>query len=135
MHRARQPGRTRTTVPPRPARSEQSLVHSGQWQSLPDRCSRNSWERFRGCVPASLRMKYWIDNKDRIAHVDETWLAFAAENGAPGLTPERVCGRPLSMFVDDRTTSYLWSYLLSRARRGPEVAVTIRCDAPTRRRT
>ena len=80
-------------------------------------------------------MKYWIDSKDRIAHVDETWLTFAAENGAPDLTPERVCGRPLSMFVDDRTTSYLWSSLLSRARRGPEVAVTIRCDAPTRRRT
>lgn len=80
-------------------------------------------------------MKYWIDDKDRITRVDETWLEFAIENGAPHLTPERVCGRPLSMFVDDRTTSYLWSSLLARARRGREVAVTIRCDAPTRRRT
>ncbi len=80
-------------------------------------------------------MKYWIDSRDRISHVDETWLEFATENGAPDLTPERVCGRPLSMFVDDRTTAYLWSSILSRARRGPEVTVTIRCDAPSRRRT
>jgi hypothetical protein len=79
-------------------------------------------------------MKYWIDQKNRIAHVDEAWLEFAVTNGAPELTQERVRGRPLSMFVDDRTTSYLWSSILSRARRGAEVSFTIRCDAPSRRR-
>ena len=80
-------------------------------------------------------MKYWFDSNDCITKVDEQWLRFAAENGAPALTPEAVKGRHLSTFITDEGTRDLWIRLLERARRGVPIALTIRCDAPDRRRT
>ncbi len=80
-------------------------------------------------------MKYWFDNRDCITKVDENWLRFAMENGAPHLTPEAVKGRHLSTFISDAGSCELWARLLERARAGVPVAFSIRCDAPDRRRT
>lgn len=79
-------------------------------------------------------MRYWIDSRDRIADVDETWLPFAIANGAPDLTPKNVCGRPLEDFISDPTTAHLWTQILARAREGVPLQIRIRCDAPDRRR-
>jgi hypothetical protein len=80
-------------------------------------------------------VKYWFDSSDCISKVDEQWLRFAAENGAPALTPEAVRGSHLSAFISDEGTRELWRRLLDRARQGVAVTLTIRCDAPDRRRT
>jgi hypothetical protein len=80
-------------------------------------------------------VKYWFDSKDCISKVDEHWHRFASENGATGLTPEAVKGRHLSSFISDPGTCELWTKLLQRAREGNPVSLTIRCDAPDRRRT
>jgi hypothetical protein len=80
-------------------------------------------------------VKYWFDSRDCITKVDDQWLRFAAENGAPDLTPESVKGSHLSSFISDPGSRELWARLLERARQGVPVALTIRCDAPDRRRT
>jgi hypothetical protein len=80
-------------------------------------------------------VKYWFDKNDCISKVDEHWHRFAAENGANSLTPEAVKGCHLSSFISDPGTCELWKKLLQRAREGAPVSLTIRCDAPDRRRT
>jgi hypothetical protein len=80
-------------------------------------------------------VKYWFDNRDCISKVDEQWHRFAAENGAADLTADAVKGRHLSSFISDPGTYELWKKLLQRAREGVPIALTIRCDAPDRRRT
>jgi hypothetical protein len=80
-------------------------------------------------------VKYWFDSNDCISKVDEHWHRFAAENGATDLSPEAVKGRHLSSFISDAGTCELWKMLLRRAREGAPVSLTIRCDAPDRRRT
>lgn len=80
-------------------------------------------------------MKYWFDNRDCISKVDDQWLRFAAENGAPDLTPESVKGSHLSSFISDEGSRELWKRLLERARQGVPIALTVRCDSPDRRRT
>jgi hypothetical protein len=80
-------------------------------------------------------VRYWFDKDDCITKVDENWMRFASENGAPGLTPEAVKGRHLFEFISDPSSRELWKRLLERARSGVPVGLTIRCDAPDRRRT
>jgi hypothetical protein len=80
-------------------------------------------------------MKYWFDSRDCITKVDDQWHRFAAENGAPDLTADAVKGRHLASFISDPGTRDLWGKLLQRAREGVPIALTIRCDAPDRRRT
>jgi len=80
-------------------------------------------------------MKYWFDSNDCITKVDENWQRFASENGAPDLSPEAVKARHLSSFISDEGTRELWRLLLARARQGVPIGLTVRCDAPDRRRT
>jgi hypothetical protein len=76
-----------------------------------------------------------IDASDRLCFVNEAWLAFARENGAIGLDPESVLGRPIWDFIEGREVSYLFRALLREVRnqrRG--MSLPFRCDAPATRR-
>lgn len=79
-------------------------------------------------------MDYWFDAQERIAKVDDSWLEFATANGSAGLTPESVLGLHLSSFICDPPTRHLWAKFLRKAREGNTPRVTLRCDAPDRRR-
>lgn len=80
------------------------------------------------------KMEYWFDRDDRIAKVGSGWTEFATTNGAPDLTEESVRGLALPSFIQDRTTAFLWKILLQKARSGPPVSLTLRCDGPSRKR-
>ncbi len=79
-------------------------------------------------------LRYWVDERDCLARVDDAWRAFAVANGAAQLASDAVLGKPLAAFCSDATTSKIWGLLLARARSGAKVEVPIRCDAPDRRR-
>lgn len=75
-----------------------------------------------------------VDAHGRLSHVNDAWLAFAAENGWP-VTAADVLGRPLMDFIGDPELRYLYGLLMARLRagRGP-IRFRYRCDAPDCRR-
>lgn len=76
-----------------------------------------------------------VDPGDALCFVNETWLAFARENGAPALTSESVLGQPLWKFIDGRDVSALFRVLLGEVRTTRRVVtLPFRCDAPAVRR-
>lgn len=75
-------------------------------------------------------MRYRLDSADRVSDVDDERLPFAAENGAPSLTPDAVLERSLYSFISDPTTTHLWQELLTRVRAGGLLDLNVRCDAP-----
>ena len=78
---------------------------------------------------------YSLTPGDRIASVENRWLAFAQENGASELTRENVIGKPLSEFISGTDTQKLYAAILRRVRRDDIIAVLpFRCDSPTMRR-
>lgn len=80
-------------------------------------------------------LRYRLDADDRIADVDEAWLRFARENGAPQLTRGGVVGRPLRRFVEGAGLWHLWELLFSVVREsGEPITLPFRCDSPTLRR-
>lgn len=79
-------------------------------------------------------LAYEVGSDDRIVSVEGAWDQFAIENGAPGLTRERVLGRPLLHYVSGDAARELVMILLRRAREGAVISVPFRCDAPSRRR-
>jgi hypothetical protein len=79
--------------------------------------------------------RYSLDRSDRIRSVSPEWVAFAIENGAPGLTESGVLGHRLWDFITDRQTRYLYELILAKVRRdGGSITLPFRCDAPDRRR-
>jgi len=79
-------------------------------------------------------LSYEVGSDDRIVAVEGAWDQFALENGAAGLTRDRVLGRPLFHFVSGDAARELVALLLHRAREGAVISVPFRCDAPSRRR-
>jgi len=77
---------------------------------------------------------YLIDAQDRIVSVSPEWTPFAAHNDGPGLTPENVVDRSLWDFIEDDPTRELYQKVLARVRSGRATELTLRCDAPDRRR-
>lgn len=78
---------------------------------------------------------YRIDISDNIIHINEDWLAFAFENGAPALTPGAVLNKPLWDFIAGREARHLYRMLTQRARlTGKEMTFPFRCDSPGCRR-
>ena len=78
---------------------------------------------------------YHIDQRDRIASVDDAWRAFAVENGAPQLAGDAVIGQLLLSYITDAETSHLYQVLLQKLRKtGVPIRVPFRCDAPALRR-
>ena len=75
------------------------------------------------------------DADDAIASVDESWLEFARENGAPELTREAVLGRSLWDFVAGDGTRALYRAIAERVRAtDAAVLLPFRCDSPEFRR-
>ncbi len=82
----------------------------------------------------SRTFRYRIDARSRIVFVNDSWLAFAAENDWP-VSQDDVIGRPLMSFIADEQLRYLYGLLMARLRtgRGP-LRYRYRCDAPDARR-
>lgn len=78
---------------------------------------------------------YCIDHADHIVSVDEPWLNFASENGAPELTREEVNNTELWRFISDPDTRLIYRLLFDAVRtRMQPVSISYRCDSPTVRR-
>jgi len=76
-----------------------------------------------------------VDDTDKLVHVNDAWLAFARENGAPQLTAAAVLGQPLWHFIQGQETIYLYKHIFDRFRAGNSpVRFPFRCDAPDCRR-
>lgn len=83
----------------------------------------------------SSTVVYRIDDKDRIAEVNDGWLAFAAANGGQALQPSHILGQPLWTFLADATTTQLYQAMIQRLRQGGlPIRFRFRCDASSRRR-
>jgi hypothetical protein len=81
-----------------------------------------------------MTIRYRVDAEDRLVEFGGEWDAFAAANGAAGLTIEHLRGRPLPALVTGTEMQSLTAMLLKRARAAGEVEVPFRCDAPDARR-
>ena len=80
-------------------------------------------------------VQYRIDHEDRLAEVNDGWLAFAKANGGQALQPSQILGRPLWDYLADATTRQLYHAMVQRLRQGgPPVRFRFRCDAASRRR-
>lgn len=77
-----------------------------------------------------------IDRNDRIIFVNDNWLSFASENGAPGLSERRVLNQSLWDFISGWQVRHLYLLLLNRLRKlpGAHVIIPFRCDSPEVRR-
>lgn len=79
------------------------------------------------------RFVYSVDARDTLDSVNEDWLRFARDNGAPELTRERVLGRPLWDFIEGPETRELYAGLFEAVRRrGETFEIPFRCDSPDR---
>ena len=86
--------------------------------------------------PLDQRRFIWtIDGADKIVHVNDAWLAFAAENTAPQLTAALVLDQPIWRFIQGQETSYLYQQIFHQVRTGKApVTFPFRCDSPDCRR-
>jgi hypothetical protein len=86
--------------------------------------------------PLDQRRFIWvIDGADKIVHVNDDWLAFAAENFTPQLTASVVLDQYIWRFIQGQETSYLYRQIFRRVRAGNSpVKIPFRCDSPDCRR-
>lgn len=72
-----------------------------------------------------------IDPNDTIISVNEEWLDFALENGAPQLTTEGVIGKSLWDFIAGIEVRHLYLILLKKARQNTsdKLIIPCRCDS------
>ncbi len=81
-----------------------------------------------------LHVRYRINARDEIIHLDEGWRRFAIDNDAAEFFDTDVVGRPLWDFITDETTRRLYSQIIARVRAGSVAQFTLRCDGPGCRR-
>jgi hypothetical protein len=78
---------------------------------------------------------YELDDQLRLTAVDDGWIRFAMENGAPELVPPAPIGKSVLDAVSDRTTRLLYNEAFAlAARSGRPIVLPIRCDSPQVRR-
>jgi hypothetical protein len=76
-----------------------------------------------------------VGASDQITYVDAHWLAFARENGAPGLTAASVSGAPLWNYISEPATQEFYRIFMRKVRAtGRKIVVPFRCDGPECRR-
>jgi hypothetical protein len=86
-------------------------------------------------TPGRPIYRYVVNESDIIVAVDDWWLGFARENGAPELTRESVVGKVLWPFIVDEPTRTLYREVHAHVRSsGIPVKVPFRCDSPTLQR-
>jgi hypothetical protein len=79
--------------------------------------------------------RYCVDADDLLIEVDELWLAFARENGAPQLSAASVIGRSLWDFVEGEAIRAVYEDIHQRLRSsGKSAAFSFRCDSPRLKR-
>jgi hypothetical protein len=79
--------------------------------------------------------RYLLDDENNIVWVDDWWLAFANENGAPELNETSVVGHQIWEFIAGEPTRQLYEELHERVRNsGTPITVPFRCDSPTLQR-
>lgn len=78
-------------------------------------------------------LAYLVDQDGIVVGVDDGWRRFALENGAPELAMAPV-GLSIWDAISDDDLRELYRKLVRDAWRGRLVDVSIRCDAPDRRR-
>lgn len=72
---------------------------------------------------------------DNIVHVNDEWVEFARENGAPELAGETVVGRAIWEFITGRETRHISRLLLDKVRAGGRsISIQYRCDSPELKR-
>ena len=86
-----------------------------------------------GAVP-DLTISYQIDPQDCIVSVSDSWEVFARANDGAAVLPDKVLGRPLWDFIQDRSVRQLYRHLVAKARGGEPVEFDYRCDSPSQRR-
>lgn len=76
-----------------------------------------------------------VDSEGVITFVNDEWVEFAIENGAPGLLGASVVGRSLWDFIADRETRHLSRLIIDKVRSsGAAITLPYRCDSPALRR-
>lgn len=72
-----------------------------------------------------------VDGKGMLSAVNEEWVEFARENGAPWLSRKAVVGRSLWDYMTGRETRHISRLLLdSVLRKGVRITIPYRCDSP-----
>ena len=86
--------------------------------------------------PADKRVFiHTVGAEGNIAAVNDEWVEFASENGAPELGREAVVGRALWGFMEGRETRHISRLLLDKvSRSGKGLTIPYRCDSPELRR-
>ena len=80
-------------------------------------------------------IQYRLGRGDVIEDVNDAWVSFARDNGAPELLPERVLGQTVWTFVHGPAVQYMWQLIFGRARQErAALRLPYRCDAPRTRR-
>lgn len=78
---------------------------------------------------------YRLDDDDCITEVGGDWLSSIRIGNAANLTPEKVIGRSLWVFVRDRSLRDIYKRLFSQVRSSRKpVSFPYRCDSPEARR-
>lgn len=76
-----------------------------------------------------------VDSNDIIVYVNDDWLSFAMENGAPHLSRDAVVGHSLWEFIEDMETRWITRTIMTKLRRsGATLTIPFRCDSPDMRR-
>lgn len=74
---------------------------------------------------------YAIDEQDRLTHLSDDWLSFAAENNAAELTESSLLGHSLWEYIEGQDTILLYKKLFERVRETQQQqCLPFRCDAP-----
>src|SRR3989304_7904896 len=86
--------------------------------------------------PADKRVFiHTVGAEGNIAAVNDEWVEFASENGAPELGREAVVGRALWGFMEGREGRHISRLLLDKvSRSGKGLTIPYRCDSPELRR-
>lgn len=83
-------------------------------------------------TPSRSPTRYRTDEQDRIAWVDEGFVAFGVQNNLP--RPSEVVGVELWKFIEGERLRHLYRELIGAARRQEPLELTFRCDSPAERR-
>lgn len=76
-----------------------------------------------------------VDASGNISGVNDEWVDFAAENGAPELTREGVAGRAVWEFMEGKETRHISRLILEKViKTGRTITLPYRCDSPDLRR-
>ena len=76
-----------------------------------------------------------VDASGKILSVNDEWVEFALENGAPELARKAVAGRVIWDFMDGKETRHLSRLLLEKVRTsGKAITLPYRCDSPALKR-